>query len=1071
MLGCSQCSKSYVRAEHLRRHIDTTHPKASDPTSERKEHRCNYSGCGRSFLRSDALLRHKRGHERKLKIFKIDQDVGKTEDQCSNDASPMRGDEISPASASVGIASSSSLSDRDVANFGQRSLDSLSARNDSKTGQWTQQFSPEMNQEVLMQATIGPALGSSRQRHDDIAGFQLPTNSLEPMYDPQVKLCVEDLQQQQQYQDQTSMHSVEMHAPNIGLLDRISYTDWEEESTRNFGDQTFTGLDWFFDDMTDISVDTAVVPDLADVLQGTWQGRIAGAGDLTHARLDNCDNDEIFGGSNTALDTTETLNLLNLANTALSLSSTAAGQQRKEVAGLSRPDGFHQGRGGQRVGSQQQALLQEEDDSNGEDSWPQEFCPSRRKPPTIELSVFTLADLSKEKEADCTPSDFMILIDDCQEDQRASLQWTIHDETRLKLLSYLTHSCRHPWSIYSFSSAPPSTFLTTSQLEKLVSLFFAKFQLFVPLIHAATFDPNTAPPILLLSVITIGFVFYPSEMKHSISSTDNDATSPSFSQLRKTASTLSVAFSELVRIGVMSAYEADQRGFTDVSINQAWLLQQIFGIGSGDKRLNKLAERNRGGIVTAVRRLGLLSQSNDPSLSGMPGTEKGGEKADDDPSSTLQSKWKSWIASETRLRLGWFVYLYDQKFSTYLDVAPMFRYTEINAPMPCHVDLWNANSAEAWMYRQRTLRVEESSRKNLLDPLRQLLQTSSPSAPLHLSPLEAYILSVTLYRIRWDASKEKILFDDDSSISDKGTDCAATQAMQRLSKAAEMRSGSRVHQQSMLPLATEVQLLNLLATLHFTGPPLLFDKLRDAAGRSGMSSERRQGAIRWLQAWIDGSEANQIKMRRILLASAQIHSIVHSSFKVDMERRYKSGMQSNICTMSLFHAALGMWAYTQFARGAGEYLSVAASSTTNVLPRLTDDQVASVGRAGCLDLFLTPRFDDNSPAEYDDSSLQRRDTPSPSRHAQLVEAWIHGKYESFERGEVCPWPLSSSAIRIEGIGALNGDMDTAIAKSKTNSTVASHVLERFALLLARHDWGLAASFRLILLYMARHAVK
>lgn len=59
------------------------------------------------------------------------------------------------------------------------------------------------------------------------------------------------------------------------------------------------------------------------------------------------------------------------------------------------------------------------------------------------------------------------------------------------------------------------------------------------------------------------------------------ARSASLAKLQKRASILGPAFSELTRIGTMSAFGADQRGFLDISISQAWLLQQLFGIGLG----------------------------------------------------------------------------------------------------------------------------------------------------------------------------------------------------------------------------------------------------------------------------------------------------------------------------------------------------------------------------------------------------------------------------------------------------------------------------------------------------------
>jgi hypothetical protein len=828
--------------------------------------------------------------------------------------------------------------------------------------------------------------------------FYLAPNANESVVNWQSRQSMLEQQQQQQHESQSYNPSLaNMHDATLDPMGNI---------VSNIPDDYFTGLDWMFDDLTDVQA----------FLSNASEG-----GAHPPEILD--ENGGFMEFSSTSPDTTETLNLLNLANTALNVWTT--GQSRNAAAELHarnlRRDGLQSG--------QQSAPHREED---GESSWPQEYRPVRKKPPTIELSALTLPnDAQTATEPDL--QDDTILIDDIGGEASASSRWTVSEETRQQLMSYLTHSCRHSWSIYAFNSNPPLSFLTVPQLEKLVELFFVKFHPFVPVIHAATFDPAAAPPVLLLIVITIGLVFYPSEVAGA-----SRVTSNTYHALRKTTSILAVAFSELVRIGVCSAYEADQRGFTDVSINQAWILQQTFGIGSGDKRLNKIAERNRGGIVTAIRRLGLLYQTTETS----PSVTNGRNTPIDGSTAASHQKWLAWVANEARLRLGWFVYLYDQKFSCYLDVAPMFRYTEVTSPMPCHADLWNAESASVWMQKKK--RFQPETPKTLHVVLRQLLSPSIPSPRLHLNQLEAYILAVTLYRIRWDASKERVLFDKGSLRSH--LDTAAADAMQKLSNAAALQTmANHGAGSSSVPLPSDVQLFHLLAKLHFTGPPLFFDKLRDAAGRSGMASKRRQDAIAWLQHWMSNDPSSRVAMRRMLLASSQIYSLERSPSST--ARSNKGGIQSNVRTMSLFHAALSMWAYTQFAVEEVGNRNQADDGGTGTPPRISPKDIAALCEKGQLSL--------NEEIEEADDFHQRG-----ALQAALVEAWVCGEYVSTQDEKVYDWPLPPMAMSIEGIGSLNG------ANGR-----ASHVLERFAMLLARIEWGLAASFRTILLHMARHALK
>jgi hypothetical protein len=997
MHDCNTCTKTYARAEHLRRHIETTHAPDSDTSSLRDKHRCDYHGCGQSFTRGDALLRHKRIHTtwpRNHTTWQHGRDTSRRS-QSGRSTGPSAGEsvEISPNETST----SSHLSGQGVSDEQQSPYSA--GRPGKKADNWASESTYNESQ------SVDHPNHSVRVDRTSLSWLEDARENELPHLMPSSSIPQWQINQQSQYEQHTRQAQSGQPYSNGHAFDLLDSLGVNAQS--DMINPYFSGLDWIFDDLTDVNLPQPVLSSAS--AESQWPDEVPEEGGAN-------DFDERFMPfSKTSPDTTETLNLYNLANTALHMSNT---NQQKGLMNT----GFRSLRLRDGISTPQR----EED---GESSWPQEYRPKRKNPPTIELSFFSLPTHPvKADESKSAVQGDIILIDADEEEHRSSSRWIITEETRQKLLSYLTHSCRHSWSIYSFNSSPPATFLTVPQLQKLIDLFFAKFHPFVPVIHAATFDPAKAPPVLLLIVVTIGLVFYPSENATS----DGGVNSPAFVNLRKTTSILAVAFSELVRIGVCSAYEADQRGFTDVSINQAWILQQTFGIGSGDKRLNKIAERNRGGIVTAIRRIGLLYQTKESSLI----------SDDANGDTNLQKKWHAWIAEESRMRLGWFVYLYDQTFSCYLDVAPMFRYTEVTSAMPCHADLWNAESAEVWMQRSRKVR---SSASTLHGVLRQLLQPTTAMPPLHINQLEAYILSVTLYRIRWDASKEKIVFND-GSLS-YGMDSAAEKAMERLSGAAAIQSSNNRGGHA-IPLASDVQLFHLLAKLHFTGPPLFFDKLRDAAGRSGMSSSRRQDAITWLQEWMASDSSSQIAMRRMLLASAQIFALERK-----LSTRLKGAvMQSNIRTMSLFHAALSMWAYTQFAIGGKPMEGREESNTAEALPRIHTEDIMPVSKRSFFDL--------TGSAE------------SFTTHANLVEAWIQGGYISTQDDKTYNWPLSPMAVFIEGIGCLlEPRFIDASADDEISQPKACLVLECFAELLARHDWGLAVSFRLILLHMARQAVK
>ncbi|KAJ1028816.1 hypothetical protein NDA16_001981 [Ustilago loliicola] len=420
--------------------------------------------------------------------------------------------------------------------------------------------------------------------------------------------------------------------------DPIPRLGWDSLNYKNL-----SGLDWIFDDgaasLTDASVFSGgAFPSIEEDF-----GILDDYGPKPPDSLSRA-TEKIFErakGSAGETDPFESLGLINLANTAI---------DQANGNGKSSRNGKNPDEGG---------------------DWPRDFRPTRRQPPTLEISEYVLAvEMEVNNGAPDASTDLkstevsqqgsrhipFVLIEESSDfsdtngrtphsynsasrllesaaDQSSDPIVSISETARQHLLEYLRHSCKHPWSVYSFNGKADN-FLTCPELEILISLYFCKVHPYTPILHLPTFDPDTASPVLLLIMATKGLVFYVSEMQA------RGARSASLAKLQKRAGILGPAFSELTRIGTMSAFEADQRGFLDISINQAWLLQQLFGIGSGNKRLYKLAERNRGGIMTAIRRMGLL---NMPSL-----RLDIADQPDFIDKKALERRWRAWVDHESQ---------------------------------------------------------------------------------------------------------------------------------------------------------------------------------------------------------------------------------------------------------------------------------------------------------------------------------------------------------------------------------------------------------------------------------------
>ncbi|SPO43849.1 uncharacterized protein PSANT_01534 [Moesziomyces antarcticus] len=1291
---CTHCGKAYARTEHLKRHIQSTHQSDRADEAPRI-YPCDAPGCEKTFRRSDVLARHKRGHAssedaapkptKRIKRSSTSSPSDFAHPSTSSQASILRS-----AAQRVNDPSNSHDGLHGMMGYphaGPSFSPSHASRHSLSEASPTRPTPPEATNAVQSLVGTLPNHVHSAGAYAHSHASALPT---QPMVDDSFRpqhagqpLTTRALQEQQQlasleyslsrsagahtnanangngnvstngsdalpvrnhaetnfaiqaFPGMPSAYSDFPASPRSNLAPArprapadfgFSFDEWDPhlfDQPQNGGDaagiqrlgwdslnyKNLTGLDWIFDDgaasLTDASVFSGVLP-------SSFDDELAALEDFGPRPPDSLSRatEKIFErakGPEGASDPFESLNLINLANTAIDQAS--GGNNNPALAN-----------GGRTARNP---------DDDGE--WPQDYRPTRRQPPTFDISDLILAvEMDDEAQDDIASRNArtsepysepvssrhipFVLIEESLEDSADGRRTTsrnspilkaaptksfgltgkITETARQHLLEYIRHSCKHPWSVYSFNGNA-DRFLTCSEIEILVSLYFRKVHPYTPILHQPSFDPETTSPVLLLIMVTKGLVFYVSEMQA------RGARSASLARLQKRASILAPALSELTRIGTMSAYEADQRGFQDIVINSAWLLQQQFGIGAGNKRLYKLAERNRGGIMTAIRRIGLLNMSTIR----LDTTDQPLDTIDDQK---LERKWRAWIERESRIRLGWCVFLYDQLYSLYMDISPVLLYTEITSPFPCDEQLWNARSAREW-YSRIPQHSQATPKTSFIDALRKLLDPPRhEDIPLRLNRFEAYILAVTLYRIRWDTSKRSVLFGMeafahaeevtlgenhvvDAASGTVAIDAAAANALQGLAEAAasatlSLTSNSPAKRSKpsanppSLALSVDVQLLRLLSRMHFSGPPAFFDRLKDAAGRAG--NARRADAVIELKRWV-ADPKNHVAMRQMLLASAQVYDLIRTSLDATAANSNVMVLQSHVGIVGLFHSALIVWAYVKFGpivqrklsvhgslghavnaegptstlNGKGDEVIRASKSQLESLPYLSPAALRLVEEAGFIDLIAASGEATKSADGTEDWQERASDSTNESGSlsvgtcasdsstiSRVVEAWSLGAYRSTVDGKPRRWSAANSlVVRIAGIGELkcsdgkginrqgmpNGgasthqtasrnsydedlrersseevgerrNVDKAISSMRTvppqmngaltprgheglppgtptvvldegSEMKTSRILIRFAALLRKLDWGLAASFRTILIHMARHEAR
>lgn len=228
-----------------------------------------------------------------------------------------------------------------------------------------------------------------------------------------------------------------------------------------------------------------------------------------------------------------------------------------------------------------------------------------------------------------------------------------------------------------------------------------------------------------------------------------------------------------------------------------------------------------------------------------------------------------------------------------------------------------------------------------------------------------------------------------------------------------------------------------------------------------MSSSRRVEAIAWLEKWM-GNCNNHVAMRRILLASAQVFELMRSSLAASATKPDVVVLQSNICIVSLFRAALSMWAYAKFSNQHNRTAAQPVSLQSDQYPLLSPSLVESIEKAGRINIVGCDPSPLDRGDDWDEEALQ----------GEIVKAWVHGAYVSTEDGEVHQWDAASYlTVRVAALGNFAGATASQNSSSGPGLVKASQVLKHFAALLRKLDWGLAASFRMILIHMARHEAK
>ncbi|KAF5268201.1 hypothetical protein FOXYS1_909 [Fusarium oxysporum] len=206
----------------------------------------------------------------------------------------------------------------------------------------------------------------------------------------------------------------------------------------------------------------------------------------------------------------------------------------------------------------------------------------------------------------------------------------------------------------TFRSSEPSILPPLKTLNAYIQLYFEKFHDTLPIIHRPTFDPSSAPCLLVLAIANIGRRF--SRLTYGLSN----------------------------ELGLENLIESSEISDTvPLWLAQAILLCQIAMSFTNDRPAVERSLSSRGVLDVVLKKL-------EPSLRAAASSMCEEEALDD------QVLWKAWVHCEALRRTAYGLWLVDSQCLLLFDLAPAVPTESLQIPLPCHERLWERSSAISW---------------------------------------------------------------------------------------------------------------------------------------------------------------------------------------------------------------------------------------------------------------------------------------------------------------------------------------------------------------------------------------
>ena len=205
-----------------------------------------------------------------------------------------------------------------------------------------------------------------------------------------------------------------------------------------------------------------------------------------------------------------------------------------------------------------------------------------------------------------------------------------------------------------------SSFFEPESLNSFYNIYFANYNAHFPILHAPTFNPQEAPPLLMCALLTLGATLSPDDTHFQTAERIHDS----------------------LRWLIFSS-EAF-RPPAPLWCLQALLLAQAQEKMFSSRKHHEMAHIFHGAIITLMRR----------------GSSYTSDRQVSPASSSLQKAWRSWIDRELGLRAAYFAFIMDAQHASIFGHTPALSVSDLRLPLPCPDRLWEATTASRWKREQ-----------------------------------------------------------------------------------------------------------------------------------------------------------------------------------------------------------------------------------------------------------------------------------------------------------------------------------------------------------------------------------